>query len=151
MNSCNGVRTSSRAMRSRYWPFVTGPWPFVIVLLISCRSSDPKPVDIFPEDICAECRMAISAEQFAAEFVDTKGEAYKFDDIGCMLSFGAQRSDLQGAVMFVKDYDTRAWLRFESATIVETGVPTPMGSGKIAFSDRARAMEFQRRYPAAGQ
>lgn len=135
----------------RHWSFILGHCSLFILFLMSCRSSDPKPVDLFPEDICAECRMAISGEQFAAEIVDAKGEAYKFDDIACMLSFGSQRTDLQGATMFVKDYDSRAWLPFSSATIVETSVQTPMGSGKVAFGDKTRALEFQRQYPASGQ
>ncbi len=132
-------------------PSAIGHCSLVIFLFASCSSSDPRPVDLFPEDICAECRMAISAEQFAAEIVDVKGEPYKFDDIACMLSFSAQRTDLQGATMFVKDFDTRGWLAFGSATIVETSVQTPMGSGKVAFGDKTRALDFQRQYTASGQ
>ena len=119
--------------------FLLGLW--------GCGSGEIKPVDIFPEDGCSLCRMAFSDHRFAAEIVSAGNEVFKFDDIGCMLTFKQEFQDVKIAATFLKDYDTKEWLPYEKAVIVETDVATPMGSGKVAFRDAIRAREFQKQNP----
>ncbi|MEW6511235.1 MAG: nitrous oxide reductase accessory protein NosL [Bacteroidota bacterium] len=125
-------------------------WVIVPALLFyACRSGEVKPVDIYPEDMCAVCRMAFSDHRFASEIIDDRDEVYKFDDIGCMLEFRTSSRDVAMVSTFVKDYDTDEWIPFDRATVVKTGIHTPMGSGKVAFRDSARAAEFARQHPPA--
>ncbi len=49
--------------------------------------------------------------------------------------------------MFVSDFDSKTWLPYEKSHIVKTGVTTPMGSGKVAFADSAKAAEFVKKNP----
>ncbi|MEK7728515.1 MAG: nitrous oxide reductase accessory protein NosL [candidate division KSB1 bacterium] len=119
------------------------------VYLFGCGSSEIKPVDIYPEDLCSQCRMAISDQAFAAEIITEADEVYKFDDLGCMEKFKEKSATLEIAALFVKDYETKAWLPFERSVIVQTSLQTPMGSGKIALADSHQAGEFLRQFPAA--
>lgn len=120
-----------------------------VLVLNGCSAPGLKPVEIFPEDNCAQCRMAVSDERYASEIIDQNGEAFKFDDLGCMLKFRSKHADLKIAGIYLKDYETKQWMPYERAAIVETGVETPMGSGKVAFADPQKAMSFQKQYPQA--
>ncbi len=106
-----------------------------------------KPVDIFPEDMCASCKMAVSDQRFASEILSESGEVLKFDDPGCLEDYRRAHPDLKIAAQFVKDYEAGRWLRWEDAVIVTTGLFTPMGSGKVAFRDSSRAREILRQHP----
>jgi len=124
---------------------------FLALLLTGCGSKEIKAVDIYPEDMCAHCRMAVSDERFACEVVTNSGEALKFDDIGCLEQYLAAKP---GTVMvmetFYKDYATRSWIPAAAATIIKTDVMTPMGSGKVAFADPNAAAGFQQVHVAEG-
>lgn len=128
--------------------FVNSHLFVTMLLLVGCGSSEIEPVEIFPEDNCSHCRMAISSEQFASEIITIQREVFKFDDIGCLLTYRSQHRKQEVAATYLKDFDTKAWLRWDNAVIVETDVNTPMGSGKVAFKDSIRAREFQKQHPA---
>ena len=108
---------------------------------VGCQKSAVEPVAIAAEDICGYCRMAISEKQYAAEFVDRDGQAFKFDDIGCMiehLKTRKNRADI--AAYFVADFESRSWLKAEDAALVRSKeLKTPMGFGIVAFKDREKA------------
>ena len=101
-----------------------------------------KPVDIYPEDICSFCRMAFSDPAFASEIITDRGEALKFDDIGCMERYTQMAKETAIAAIFVKDFETKEWIQIGKSTIVTTNLATPMGSGKIAFADSMRANAY---------
>jgi len=117
------------------------------VSLTGCSPSEPRPVDIFPEDNCSSCRMAISEPSFASEIIDDAGEIYKFDDLGCLENFRKNSPALRIGAMFVMDYDSRTWIPYEKSTIVRTGIKTPMGSGKVAFGTPEGAVTFEAEHP----
>lgn len=123
-------------------------WLIVGLVLIGCASGDIKPVELYPEDQCAQCRMAISNEAFASEIITRAGEVFKFDDLGCQEKFLNEKSGLAIAAAYVKDYQTRAWIPREKSFIVATSIKTPMGSGKIAVADSTQARQFAEKYPA---
>lgn len=116
-------------------------------VLVGCGPAEIRPVDLFPEDECAHCRMSVSDPKFASEIVTQKGEVFKFDDLSCLDKFRKNRNDLAIAAIFVKDFETANWLRYENSIIVDTGVATPMGSGKIAVAGSDRAAEVKKQFP----
>jgi copper chaperone NosL len=120
---------------------------FICLSFFACGSSEIKPVDIYPEDMCSHCRMAISDQRFAAEIITADGEVFKFDDLGCVERFKEKSADLKIAATFVKDYETKNWLPYERSTIVQTSIKTPMGSGKVALADSSRAQEILEQFP----
>lgn len=120
----------------------------VSILLFGCGATELRPVELFPEDECSNCRMSVSDPKFASEIISHKGEVFKFDDISCLEKFRKKRTDVNIAVMFVKDFETTQWLRYENSIIVQTGVETPMGSGKIAVSSNERATIVKNMFPS---
>lgn len=113
------------------------------MLLAGCRKGEAEPAEIAPEDICTYCKMAISEKRYAAQFIDTDGQPFKFDDIGCMIKFANERTDRgRIAAFFVMDFDKRQWVKAEDAYYVSsTELKTPMDGHAAAFRDEARARE----------
>lgn len=122
------------------------PVAAIVLILFGC-TPEVKPVDIFPEDNCSNCRMAISDRSFASEIITEQGEVLKFDDLGCFASFRKKNAELKIRASFVTDYETKQWLPYEKSVIVATGIETPMGSGKAAFSDSLKARIYEVKYP----
>ena len=99
-----------------------------------------RPPDIaFGEDRCARCGMIISKERYAAGFVpDGGGDALTFDGPGEMMETLSEQHFPAGRV-WVHDAGG-AWIDGTTAFYV-AGPPakTPMGTGLVAFGDRADA------------
>ncbi|MGZ8844669.1 MAG: nitrous oxide reductase accessory protein NosL [Pyrinomonadaceae bacterium] len=116
--------------------------------LANCQKRGIAPVALAPEDMCSYCRMAISEKQYAAELIDSDGQPFKFDDIGCMVNFiKGNKSKGQIAAYFVMDFDDRAWVKAEDAHYVRTSeVTTPMNGGLIAFKTQSKAQQAVDKY-----
>jgi copper chaperone NosL len=83
--------------------------------------------------------MAASDARFAAQLVAPAEEPRFFDDIGCLRSWLAQQTTRpRGAVAYVADHRTKAWVRADLAVYTKAeGVETPMSSHVIAHADAA--------------
>ena len=87
-------------------------WRKIICLIIcvsafaSCQQQRLEPVHSSTEDMCSFCRMAISEHRYAAQFLDSEGQAFKFDDIGCLVNF-MERNNIDGKTVarFAMDFD----------------------------------------------
>lgn len=101
-------------------------------------------------DQCAECGMIINDERFACALLverDNRREHVLFDDIGCMLDF-EHKDAISTRVIdrFAHEYVSKAWVSPSDAAFLSCDpsmVPTPMGSGILAFADRSRATTQQ--------
>lgn len=120
----------------------------LVVLAFSCkgRNEGISPETIYlGEEICGRCGMIISDVHHAAQLIEGKKGAHKFDDIGCLVEF---MQDLGGSGQasgraFVMAKDTGEWLAFEDAHFVRSDkIQTPMGHGIVAFSDYSEAKSF---------
>lgn len=113
----------------------------LLLLALACRA-DQRPQAIEAHDACAACRMAISQPQYAAQVVDKDGNAYKFDDIGCMLRYLKEHTMAQQR-LYVMDYVNRQWLEAEGAVFVRSdAIRSPMTGGLAAFNDQSAAQQF---------
>ncbi len=117
------------------------------LLLISCGPQEIQPVDIFPEDECARCRMTISDPAFASQIINKDGSVVKFDDLRCFESYRKDHNVDDFEKMYVKDYETKEWISFGKSIVLQTGIQTPMGSGQIAVADQQRAKQLMEQYP----
>ena len=117
-----------------------------VVMLAACggKPGEPRPPEIqYGQDMCAACGMLISEARFAAATLLTSGEARKFDDIGEMLVYHMDHPEEQVQAWFVHDYGSESWTRGESAYFVQSDtIKSPMGSGIVAFEEKADAEEF---------
>ncbi|WP_376791144.1 nitrous oxide reductase accessory protein NosL [Thermoflexus sp.] len=127
-------------------------WIYGLLVLLSLsaacvRSSGPQPPDIaYGKEICVECGMIINDPRFAAAYVTRGGQARLFDDIGDMVVYHRKHSE-EVAAFYVHDYETRAWIDAAQAFFVQSpNIPSPMGYGLVAFSDRSRAEAFAREH-----
>jgi copper chaperone NosL len=116
--------------------------------LAGCGKPKFEPVEIAAEDMCAFCKMAISEKRYAAEFLNSDGDVFKFDEIGCLanqLKTRQNRRDI--AAFFVVDYDSRQWVNAEQAYFVRSEeFKTPMSGHIVAFKYRSKADEAAANY-----
>ncbi len=118
-----------------------------LFLIASCLNTEIKPVEIAPEDVCTHCKMAISEKQFAAEFITPDGDAFKFDDIGCLLDYLKEKQETKAATYFFVDYETKKWVQGSAATFAKSDeITSPMSGGIIAFQDKAKAAAAATKY-----
>jgi copper chaperone NosL len=127
----DGLRGSSRRA-ARWWCAAA-----LALVAIACAS---KAVPQQPDprnDLCSSCRMPVSDPRLASQVVAPNEEPRYFDDLRCLRDYlAAQRSLPPGAVAYVADHRTRAWV--EAAQAVFASVPaleTPMGSHWVAYAD----------------
>lgn len=113
------------------------------LLLAACQSTSLTPVELVAEDMCSSCKMAISEKQYAAEALTKEGDAYKFDDIGCLVDFVTAKKNKEPiAAYFVVDVESKQWVKAEAAHFVSSAkFRTPMSGGIVAFRDKAKAQE----------
>ena len=119
-----------------------------MILLAGCQKVAIAPVALEATDMCSFCRMSISEARYAAELIDNDGQAFKFDEIGCMANFIKQRRNNSSVrVTFVMDFESREWLPAESAAYVRSAeFKTPMNGGIVAFRDKASAESAVAKY-----
>ena len=130
-----------KTLRKHFWVIIA------LVCLSGCKTASIEPVALEREDICSYCKMAISEKQYAAEFIDNDGKAFKFDDIGCMVNFIQTKKVSNVAAYFVMDLDNKEWLKADDAFFVRTpAFYTPMGGNTAAFKDKSRAQKAVEMY-----
>ena len=114
----------------------------------SCAQQKLEPVALVPEDMCSFCRMAISEKRYAAQLLDSEGEVFKFDDIGCMVNFMQRNNfDDKTTARFVMDFDERTWIKAEDAYYVASPeITTPMSGSVIAFTTEPKAQQAAARF-----
>lgn len=101
---------------------------FVALATVACSTSSDAPVDpVWGKDPCAHCGMIVGDRRAAAEAVDEKGDRLFFDDVGCMVSFVAERH-LTLKKSWVRAPDREVWIDAEAARFAG-GHTTPMDYG----------------------
>ena len=88
-------------------------------------------------DLCSSCRMPVSDTSLASQIAAPNEEPRFFDDLRCLRDYLAAESPLPpGAVAYVADHRTRAWVEAKRAVFASVpGLQTPMGSHWAAYAD----------------
>lgn len=97
------------------------------------------------DEKCAFCNMKVYDKDnkmgaFTAQAIDEKGKNLFFDDAGCMLNY--ERDHKVTLEKFVRDYDSKDWIKLEDATIVAGDIKTPMNYGFAYFTQKTAAEKF---------
>lgn len=120
-------------------------WVIAMLLFLSaCGGEKYEPQAINEEtDVCVICKMAIKDDEYATQIVTKDGQSLKFDDIGCLNTWKKENgTDTIGAA-FVRDYNTKQWLRYEEAYYVyDPSYKTPMAYGVVSFEKEVDAKAF---------
>ena len=109
-------------------------WPILACAIAAgCGAGTLGPASVrLGEDACAHCRMTIVSTKTAAQIVSPGAEPIFFDDLGCFEEFRSTTTLAPGAVAFVIDRGSSAWIDAHEAVITRTSEQTPMGSGLVA-------------------
>ncbi|MFJ8264158.1 nitrous oxide reductase accessory protein NosL [Rummeliibacillus sp. NPDC094406] len=97
------------------------------------------------DDKCAFCDMKVfDAKQemgaFTAQAIKQDGSTMFLDDIGCILN--QERKDKVTYEKYVRDYNSKEWLKLDDAIIVKADIKTPMNYGYAFFKDQKSADAF---------
>lgn len=117
---------------------------FIFLLLISITSCSVEPKEInFGSDVCHFCKMTIVDKPFAAEVVNSKGKAFVYDAIECMVN-NTLADPLDASLFLVYDYINPS--EFIDATnayfVISNKVKSPMGGNLAAFKNKSDADKF---------
>ncbi len=114
-------------------------WLALLLLLLSACSGEPKtgPVSVkWDRDGCVHCGMALSDRHFAAQVRGgPKHQAFKFDDIGCVVEWLKKQpwSNDSATEIWVMDYRSQQWADARKARYI-TGKTSPMAYGFAAVT-----------------
>jgi copper chaperone NosL len=121
-----------------------------IILLSGCSSSvSDKPPDIMAgKDPCDNCFMIINENKYAGALWLDNGEAKRFDDIGCMMSY-VKKNNSKVSSYWVYDYLSGNPLKADKALFLfSDSFETPMGSGVIAVQSQSEVSQLTGKYKA---
>lgn len=110
-----------------------------LLALLACSRGPqgPAPLDTRNE-ACAQCRMAVSSQRFAAQIVAPGEEPRFFDDLICFATYRKAHPQLpRGALAYVADHRTGEWVPADRAVFSRAAIDTPMGSHLIAHASAA--------------
>ena len=116
---------------------------FAITLLSSCANNEAQPIN-YNKDNCDNCKMTIVDNRFASEIITSKGKAFRFDDISCMIEYNNDNKEkMGGANYFVTDFYTHTLLNVKSLTFIEgEEVASPMGGNIASFSNKDSSVNY---------
>ena len=119
----------------------------ISLLLASCNVS-PQPIN-YGSDGCHFCDMTIVDKQHASQIVTSKGKAYKFDAIECMVhSIQDEFKDTEMAYYLVADFEAPGELvdASKATYLVSEQLQSPMGENLSAFSNEHAAKIAQEKF-----
>jgi len=109
--------------------------------LLACSSLQPLPVR--SGESCYGCRQVIGEPRLAAEMIDAKGHAFKFDSVECLVRYINDHPSEEIDGVFVTDYKTSRMFSATTATYVRGAAdPRTMRKSYIAFKASADAQAF---------
>jgi len=112
----------------------------ITVLLVSCEIS-PQKIE-YGTDACHYCDMTIVDKQHAAQLVSTKGKAFKYDAIECMVhSLQEDMTDTEIALYLAADFNVPGQLMDATMAtyLVSEQIQSPMGANLSAFENAEKA------------
>ena len=110
-------------------------------LLATCKV-EPAEVE-YGKDLCHYCKMTIVGTQHAAQIVTSKGKAYKYDAIECMMRHLAEWEGTPVELYLVNDYATPKKMidATQAHFLISPAIPSPMGAFLSAFEDNNLAQQ----------
>ncbi|NOU94441.1 hypothetical protein GC093_14620 [Paenibacillus sp. LMG 31456] len=124
--------------------FVLSAFLCMIIFLTACAKTEYKALPINEDvDICVICNMQVKDDAFAVQLTTKEGKNYKFDDLGCMNEWKQKNGVDSIGGQFVRDYNTKEWIKFEEASYVfHPSFKSPMAYGIYSFKSKKEAEAF---------
>src|SRR5690606_9529123 len=118
-----------------------------LLLLVACQV-EPQKIE-YGTDACHFCDMTIVAPQHASQMVTSKGKAYKYDAIECMVhSLKDEFKDTEMAYILVADFDRPGELinASDAGYLVSEEIKSPMGENLSAFNGKEAAEKAKEKF-----
>lgn len=118
-----------------------------LLLLVACQV-EPQKIE-YGTDACHFCDMTIVAPQHASQMVTSKGKAYKYDAIECMVhSLQDEFKDTEMAYILVADFDRPGELinASDAGYLVSEEIKSPMGENLSAFNGKEAAEKAKEKF-----
>lgn len=111
------------------------------------RLQEPK-----EDTMCEMCNMKVYMKdeemgEFSTQAIKEDGTIAFYDDIGCLVN--AEVANNEKNEKFVRDFNTKDWVKVDDATIVKTDLKSPMNWGYVYFNDNADADKYIADNPTA--
>jgi copper chaperone NosL len=119
------VKKSGRPARKSVKKHVLAAVVFSAIV-VSCSSG---PIEIaYGKDECALCRMTIMDNRFGTELVNSKGKAYKFDSVECLVNY-VNDNDVTDHKPYVTQFNVPEKLVSADNVqyLISEEIPSPMG------------------------
>lgn len=119
----------------------------ITALLFACDVS-PQKIE-YGTDACHFCNMTIVDRQHASEVVTTKGKAFKYDAVECMVhSLQDELKDTEIAMYLVTNFNQPdQFLDAKlAAYLVSDQIPSPMGANLSAFENENAAQKAKENF-----
>lgn len=119
----------------------------LVTLLIS--SCEVKPQEIaYGQDACGYCKMTIVDKQHSAQVVTTKGKAFKYDAVECMMNHIRDWEEQEIKYFLVASFNDPGKLvdAQNAHYLITEHIPSPMGKFLTAFEQQANRDELHREY-----
>lgn len=119
----------------------------ITALLISCNVA-PKHIE-YGTDACHFCNMAIVDRQHASQIVTSKGKAYKYDAIECMIhSLQDELNETEIALYLSADLNQPGQLMdaTKATYLVSAQIQSPMGANLSAFENEMAAQKAKEKF-----
>lgn len=123
----------------------------LFLALYACNSKEAVPIKL-NIDQCDFCKMKISDSKYGGEVITEKGRIYKFDDIGCMISY-TNENELKVHSFYVTDFvNNNTLVNVQDAHFL-TGdfFLSPMRGNIAAFGTEEQASKIQKETNASPQ
>lgn len=120
----------------------------LITLLFSACNVSPQQIQ-YGTDGCHYCNMTIVDHQHASQLVTTKGKAYKYDAVECMIhSLQDEMKDTEIALYLVADFNQPGELMDAkmASYLISDKISSPMGANLSAFEDEKSAAEAKDKF-----
>lgn len=117
------------------------------LFLASCSVS-PQPIN-YGMDACYYCDMTIVDKQHASQVVTSKGKAYKYDAIECMVhSLQDELKDTEIALYLAADFNQPGELvdATKASFLVSENLQSPMGANLSAFLNEDAGKTAKEKY-----
>ncbi|MGE7944558.1 nitrous oxide reductase accessory protein NosL [Lysinibacillus xylanilyticus] len=111
------------------------------------RLQEPK-----EDTMCEMCNMKVYMKdeemgEFSTQAIKEDGTIAFYDDIGCLVN--AEVANNEKNEKFVRDFNTKDWVKVDDATILKTDLKSPMNWGYVYFNDKADADKYIADNPTA--
>lgn|SRR5690554_233319 len=120
----------------------------LISLLFTACNVKPQPIN-YGSDACHYCDMTIVDHQFASQLITSKGKAYKYDAIECMVnSLQEQFPDVEMDYELIADFDEPGNLidAKSASYLVSENLPSPMAANLSGYKTKDAAQSNQNEF-----